>query len=190
MRADSSFQTRVSVSIVGAVCVVLCLSALLSAQWIHLPSRNVPRHPDGSPNLTAPTPTMRDGKPDFSGMWIARDRAPCQERPEAIPCAQQFRQTPQVFNIGAGLQEGLPLLPESIELMKRRQKEIDPHTRCMPPNFPRAWSFPEYQKIFQMPDVLVILHEFNASYRQVFLDGRKFPEDMTPAWSGYSIALS
>jgi len=28
------------------------------------------------------------------------------------------------------------------------------------------------------------LHEFNASYRQIFFDGRKLPEDMTPAWNG------
>lgn len=173
--------------VLRAVCVVLCLSAPLSAQWIHLPSRDVPRKADGSPNLAAPTPTMRDGKPDFSGMWIARDKAPCQERPEAIPCSQQFRQTPQVFNIGVGLKEGLPLLPSAVELVKRRQKEIDPHTRCMPPNYPRAWSFPEFQKILQMPDLLVVLHEFNASYRQIFLDGRKFPDDMTPTWSGYSL---
>jgi hypothetical protein len=33
----------------------------------------------------------------------------------------------------------------------------------------------------------VILHEFNASYRQIFFDGRRLPEDMLPAWSGYSI---
>jgi hypothetical protein len=183
----ASLRTSVAVPVLRAVCVVLGLSAPLSAQWLHLPSRGVPRNPDGSPNLTAATPKMPDGRPDFSGMWIARDKAPCQERPEAIPCAQQFRQTPQVFNIAAGLKEGLPLLPEAVELVKRRQKEIDPHTRCMPPNFPRAWAFPEYQKILQMPDLLVVLHEFNASYRQIFFDGRKFPEDMTPAWSGYSI---
>ena len=33
-----------------------------------------------------------------------------------------------------------------------------------------------------------MLHEFNASYRQIFFDGRKLPEDMTPAWNGYSVA--
>jgi hypothetical protein len=58
----------------------------------------------------------------------------------------------------------------------------------MPPNFPRAWAFPENQKIIQIPGMLVVLDEFNASYRQIFFDGRGFPEDMVPAWSGYSIA--
>jgi hypothetical protein len=58
----------------------------------------------------------------------------------------------------------------------------------MPPNFPRAWAFPETIKIFQTPAQLVILDEFNASYRQVFFDGRKLPEDMVPTWNGYSVA--
>jgi hypothetical protein len=58
----------------------------------------------------------------------------------------------------------------------------------MPPNFPRAWAFPESEKIFQTPAQLVILHEFNASYRQIFFDGRKLPEDMLPTWNGYSVA--
>jgi hypothetical protein len=186
MCADS-FQMRVAVPVLRALCFVLCLSAPLSAQWLHLPSRDVPRHSDGSPNLAAPAPRTPDGKPDFSGMWIGRDTLPCKESPESIPCAQRFRQTPQVMNIGIGLKDGLPLQPSAVELVKHRQKEIDPHTRCMPPNFPRAWSFPEYQKILQMPELLVVLHEFNASYRQIFFDGRKFPEDMTPTWSGYSI---
>ena len=35
--------------------------------------------------------------------------------------------------------------------------------------------------------MLVVLDEFNASYRQIFFDGRGFPEDMVPAWSGYSV---
>jgi len=34
---------------------------------------------------------------------------------------------------------------------------------------------------------MVILHEFNASYRQIFMDGRPLPEEPFPYWSGYSI---
>ena len=75
--------------------------------------------------------------------------------------------------------------------MKKRQAELsvnDPHVHCMPPNFPRVWAFPENQKIIQTSGMLVVLDEFNASYRQIFFDGRGFPEDMVPAWSGYSVA--
>ena len=51
---------------------------------------------------------------------------------------------------------------------------------CLPPNFPRAFSLPQYYKILMMPGEMVILHEFNASYRQIFFDGRPLPDDSIP----------
>jgi hypothetical protein len=35
---------------------------------------------------------------------------------------------------------------------------------------------------------MVILTERNMQYRQIFTDGRPFPEDPNPTWNGYSIA--
>jgi hypothetical protein len=32
----------------------------------------------------------------------------------------------------------------------------------------------------------VILLEYNASYRQIFMDGRPLPADPQPSWNGYS----
>ncbi len=53
--------------------------------------------------------------------------------------------------------------------------------KCMPPNFPRAWAFPETIKIFLSRRwALLVPYEFNATYRQIFFDGRKLPEDMLP----------
>src|SRR5262249_34128957 len=65
---------------------------------------------------------------------------------------------------------------------------IDPHARCLPPNFPRAWALPQYKKIVQTPGLIVILDEFGASYRQIFTDGRPLPVDPQPSWNGYSTA--
>jgi hypothetical protein len=62
----------------------------------------------------------------------------------------------------------------------------DPHSRCAPPSYPRAFSLPQHWKIVQTPRLMVLLHEFNASYRQIFLDGRPLPVDPQPAWNGYS----
>jgi len=170
--------------------VAVFLSAPLAAQWLHLPTPGVPRNADGSPNLSAPAPKTADGRPDFSGMWIARDEIPCNVKERGVQCSE-LPLTPQVINIAAGLKEGLPSQPWAAGLVKKRQAELgvnDPHVHCMPPNFPRAWAFPENQKIIQTPGMLVVLDEFNASYRQIFFDGRGFPEDMVPAWSGYSVA--
>jgi len=161
-----------------------------AAQWVTLPTPGIPRTSDGKPNLTAPAPKTSDGKPDFSGMWIPRDVLPCNAGQRGVQCTE-LPLTPQVLNIAAGLKDGLPYQPWAADLVKNRAKEvayIDPHTHCMPPNFPRAWAFPESEKIFQTPTQLVILHEFNASYRQIFFDGRKLPGDMLPTWNGYSVA--
>ncbi len=64
----------------------------------------------------------------------------------------------------------------------------DPHARCVPPSYPRAFSLPQHWKIVQTKELIVLLHEFNASYRQIFLDGRPLPVDPQPGWNGYSTA--
>ena len=40
--------------------------AMLFFQWVNVPLPNTPRLPNGRPNLTAPVPKTRDGKPDFA----------------------------------------------------------------------------------------------------------------------------
>lgn len=173
---------------INSLAVLFAASA--AAQWINLPTAGVPRTPDGKPDLSASAPKTSGGKPDFSGMWIPREVLPCDARQRGAQCVE-LPLTPQLINFAAGVKEGLPYQPWAAKLVKERSKEvayIDPHTHCMPPNFPRAWAFPETEKIFQTTTQLVILHEFNASYRQIFFDGRKLPEDMLPTWNGYSIA--
>jgi hypothetical protein len=65
---------------------------------------------------------------------------------------------------------------------------------CMPPGVPRvnlggSRAMPHPFKIVQTPTLVVLLYETstNQTFRQVFLDGRPFPDDMQPTWLGYSI---
>src|SRR5665213_3822848 len=172
------------------ISLSILLASSVAAQWLNLPTPGIPRTSDGKPYLTAPAPYTSDGKPDFSGMWAPRDVLPCDAKNRGVQCTE-LPLTPQLVNFAAGLKGGLPYQPWAADLFKSRSKDVgflDPHTHCMPPNYPRAWAFPESQKIFQSPTQLVILHEFNASYRQIFFDGRKLPDDMLPTWDGYSVA--
>jgi hypothetical protein len=172
------------------ISLVVFASLPAAAQWINLPTPGIPRTPDKKPDLSAPAPKTSSGKPDFSGMWVPRDALPCDAKERGVLCTE-LPVPRQAVNFALGLKGGLPYKPWAAELVKNRAKEtafLDPHTSCMPPNYPRAWAFPETEKIFQTATELVILHEFNASYRQIFFDGRKLPEDMVPTWSGYSVA--
>ncbi len=92
--------------------------------------------------------------------------------------------------MGRKLKDGLPYTEwskEQIRLRRVNGGREDPHTYCKPPNFPRAWTLPQYIKIVQAPKEMVILHEFNAAYREVYMDGRPLPKDPNPTWNGYSI---
>jgi hypothetical protein len=52
---------------------------------------------------------------------------------------------------------------------------------------PRSDLVPYPFKILQLPTEVVILYEAVHSYRQIFTDGRPFPDDPTPTWFGYSV---
>jgi hypothetical protein len=51
---------------------------------------------------------------------------------------------------------------------------------------PRINSVPAPFKIFQEPNVVVILYEEFSQFRQIFLDGRPLVKDPNPQWYGYS----
>jgi hypothetical protein len=172
------------------------------AQWIHYPTAGVPRLADGRLNAAAPAPRTADGKPDFSGLWwiggLARPcpallggPGDCAEKGLGLQGQAGADLAAQAANIAAGLEGGLPYRPETAALMRERSAtpgRDDPHVRCLPSNPPRHYTLPHLQKFVQTPGLLLMLNEYNASYRQIFLDGRPLPEDPNPSWNGYSTA--
>jgi hypothetical protein len=175
-----------------AVSFALIASDTTSAQWLKYPTAGIPRTADGKVNLSAPAPRTPSAKPDFSGLWLTD--APCNRSkdPEAsLVCGPELPMGAQGINMGFGLQGGLPYQPWLAALVKKRtaeQAKTDPHVACLPDTFVRAYSLPHLLKFVQTPDLLVMMNEMNASYRQVFLDGRPLPVDPTPSWQGYSSA--
>jgi len=176
----------VVVFVVFNVAIAIC--APLAAQWIKYPTAGIPKTPAGTPNLGAPAPRTADGKPDLSGMWEAENTRPCNPTGAADNCTD-IPIGKQILNIADGLPGGLPYQPWAADLVKVRSAGIGkdwPHSRCVPPGVPEMHSLPEFKKIVQAPGLLIILHEFNASYRQIFTDGRPLPVDPNPSWNGYS----
>ena len=173
--------------------IVLVISAPLSAQWLDYPTSGVPRLPDGKPNLSAPAPRTPDRKPDLSGLWAM----PCPVATAAngfagqpnVYCATEIAIPPEFGNIGRTLKDGLPYQPWAAELVKKTRannRPNDPLSHCLPTGLVRLHTFPLFRKIVQVPGLVVILNELNASYRQIFTDGRPLPVDPNPSWNGYS----
>jgi hypothetical protein len=175
------------------VTSVLGLPLAAFGQWIHYPTASVPRRADGTPDLKAPAPRLPDGKPDFSGIWHAAKRLPCnQEASQFIPCGIEIGGSQQALNFGVDMPgASLPYQPWAAELVKQRTADgriDDPHVRCLPDNPPRTWTMPHLTKAVHTPKLLLLLYEVNAMYRQIFIDGRPLPEDPSPGWNGYSTA--
>jgi hypothetical protein len=187
--------------------LVLGASYPSAAQWFHYQTAGVPRKADGKVNMTAPAPRMADGKPDFSGIWTTAEpnvrRAGELSSPKAVTTGRvpQAEQTPgdpgnitasrQMANLGVDLPGGLPYQPWLVPIVKERTDSLakeDPHIRCLPDTFVRAYGLPHLLKFVHTPSLLVVLNEMNAGYRQVFIDGRPLPKDPTPSWQGYSSA--
>jgi hypothetical protein len=162
------------------------IAAPLGAQWLHYPTGGVPKTSSGAPDLTAPTPRTTDGRPDFSGIWQAEKTRPCPpEGCDDMEIGEQF------LNIGWGVKGGLPYQPWAADLVKARKAlngQEDPGTRCLPTGILMMHTTPLLKKIVQVPGLMVILNERNATYRQIFTDGRPLPADPQPSWVGYSTA--
>jgi hypothetical protein len=161
------------------------MSAPAFAQWLNYPTAGVPKTANGSPNLTAPTPKTADGHPDLSGLWGNM----CPTANGTVMCAPEVA-VPQVFgDIGRGVKGGLPYSPWAADLVKARKAENgkdDPTSHCLPGGVAKLHTAALLRKIIQVPGLVVFLTERNASYRQVFTDGRPLPKDPNPSWNGYS----
>jgi len=173
------------------IVAILAVPAVSFGQWLKYPTDGVPKNADGTPDRTAPTPRLPNGKPDFSGLWHATNPARCGGGgSQFIECGNEIGGSPLGGNLGRNLPEGLPYQPHAAKLAKERRADDsrdDPHVRCLPDNPPRAWTLPHLTKIMQTPKQLALLYEVNAMYRQIFTDERPFPEDPTPTWNGYSV---
>jgi len=162
----------------------LLLSATLTAQWLTYPTAGIPRTKDGKPNLAAPAPRSPDGHPDLSGIWDIEHNREC----PAIGCNDMFIGQ-EFMDIGWSLKGGLPYQPWARDTVKTRMASAgkdDPISRCLPGGVVKTLTDPLFRKIVQIPGFILMLTERNAAYRQIFTDGRPFPQDPQPAWNGYS----
>jgi len=205
MENDNLALTRLRKRTMTVLLLIIIAGAWGSvrAQWFKQPSPRAPRTSSGEVDLSAAAPRLANGKPDLSGVWmtaeplcVIRGTAPISEllkmNPVSRKCPPRTASfSRQSINIGIDMPGGLPYQPWLAKLVEERtanQAIDDPHIRCLPDAFVRAYGLPHYLKFLQTPDLLVMLNEYNGVYRQIFTDGRSLPEAPNPSWQGYSTA--
>jgi hypothetical protein len=186
--------------------VFASVAAPAAAQWPSYPTPNVPKKPDGTPNMSAPAPRASDGHPDLTGLWeiylssIAAAPPPGQASPSRSLQDQtddnagdnQLGLTPATpppdpnappratfFDIGANIPGGAPYQQWAKDLRAQRMadnQKDNPDAHCLPMGFMQLHGHPQPRKIVQTPGLIVILYEGNSGLRQIFTDGRKLPE--------------
>jgi hypothetical protein len=100
-------------------------------------------------------------------------------------------EVPQEFlNIGWGLKDSPPYQRWAAEARKERMEQNgkdDPVSRCLPGGIVKLHTTPLLRKIIQVPGLLVTLNEMDASFRQIFTDGRALPKAVDlPSFKGFS----
>ena len=179
----AAMRLRVCVaSIVLASLVVVSLHA----QWVHHPIAGAPRTADGKINMSGPVPRL-DGKPDLSGIWQAQGDP---RAPGGLFGLGESLNSRYFRNVLADYKpEEQPLTPFGAELLRLHQQPgaFNPTLNCLPDGVPHGDLLPEPFKIIHSKRVIVMLYEVETTFRQIFMDGRKHPTDMSPTWQGYSI---
>jgi hypothetical protein len=103
---------RYTRAIAALALAFVCGRGVVFGQWLHLPTPDVPRTADGTPNLSASPPRLADGKPDLSGIWQPGRKIQCTpEFSKFGECGLEIGGSPLALNIGADLPGGLPFQP-------------------------------------------------------------------------------
>ncbi len=110
---------------------------------------------------TGPTPRTPDGKPDFSGVWHPL-RTIDPGKPDALPWAEQL----------------------SKERVANNLKDL-PSSRCLPVGVMMTGTLLPF-RIMQSATLLAVLYEEELP-RQIYLDGRKHPEESLSPFVGHSV---
>ena len=148
--------------------VAVALTTPAAAQWLDYRTPGIPRTANGAPNLAAPAPRTRDGKPDFTGVW----------RKASLKAA-------------AGLKAKESWVGDLVRERRENLNKDDMGIQCLPlgPRYSTTrGNDPNIgmQKFVQAPGLLMVLNP-DLTYRQIYMDGRPLESDPNPAWMGYSV---
>ena len=167
-------RTRLTVAAMVVAAVAMCPPGAMAQSWSFpgLSNDAFAAIPPGGPapprDLTGAWDPGAAGIAGGDGYFSARNMAPL------TPLGQQMvlRNKPGHGPYSAKVYEGNDPLT----------------TRGDPSGFPRIVNY-EFRpiRIVQTAKAVLMLYSFNQTWRTIWTDGRKLPEDPDPRWFGYSI---
>lgn len=166
--------------LITAALVIVGVAPSLLSQYQEperLPFREGGTTPTAPAAIAAgPVPRLHDGKPDLSGPWLGGGSNQDIERDGGLK---------------PGELDSL-MLPWAKKLRDSRHEKDEPFVACLPMGVPRTTVYPFriVQSYTQKGMThIFILHETGGggTFRQIFMDGRKHPDDLLPRWFGHSI---
>ena len=119
----------------------------------------------------ARVPRTPDGRPDLSGIWRST--------------SNRYLRDLTAGSARVVIQPGARALYTERRAANGKGR---PSERCLPRGVPAMMlARDEPWKVVQTPGAVFILFRESLHYRQIFTDGRPFPDDAAPTWLGYSI---
>jgi hypothetical protein len=127
--------------------------------------------------------TSSDRVPDLSGVWM-KDR----------PATTALQYWVYEFNV-----EEPPMTAWGQAQYKAAKASFGAHPvsiaqsndpvyhGCFPPGVPRIFLQPDPVQVVQAPGEVIMLFEYDSTWRQIFTDGRPHDTNLGPSWNGDSI---
>ena len=151
----------------AAVSFALLTSVSVQAQWLSIPTPDIPRTADGAPDLSAEAPVTDPGHPDLSGLWVATKVS------GDLPDSDKFHDWVRTAMVDR----------------KSNFFADQPRYNCLPsgPSYLTAGATSTgYRLIYQSPTQIAFLFE-DMVFRPIYMDGRQLEPDPLPTWMGYSV---
>jgi len=165
--------TRYMRSMVGVAGIIAMTASAAAGQ-----APNLPRTPDGKPNLTGVWQALN------TAHWDLQDHS---ARGPATPGASAADGMPA----GKGVVEGneIPYLPSALKQKQEnfaKRMSLDPLHKCYLPGVPRIMYMPFPFHIFQTPNYIAMAFEYVHALRTIFTDGSMHPDGHIDWWMGDS----
>ena len=159
------------VSLIFAGAAVVALASALPAQAAQQPGSAKPAA------ASAPAPEH-----DLSGVWNMHS-TPAQRK---YTGSTYTAEPPEMTSLGN--EKYMANKPSNGPRTHSLKETDDPVLRqCLPPGTPRIYLQPFPFQMVQTPKEILMIFEYDHTVRQIFMDGRAHPEDITPTYMGNSI---